>query len=518
MTTSCKQTHISKLFLLTVLLVETSAVQKPMSTLQEYNSSILNASEMGYCVTIGKEQYCNITKPWTPRLSNFEATMTVILPVLYSIVMLLMLVLCQNNCHFGQLFGQIKVTFTSNKKAIYFKKIYGKEKYTRITEMSKEDRLFEIKRMQPRSGTMITEKQFVEMEDKEQIEHLRSRGLHHEPEQLTREERLKYRKLGGVGKNINAEMIKKYRSVCGLKIPDCLRLVVMTTMVILAPIFKTVWDIVDVGADCYYFHKLETGGLINSNITRNKSVNNTILVFAVLGALKSSAIALISMRLIEYSYGARRDHVGMCAFLKCFIVWIKIIFEDGAELFLEYFYGDKFIVSQPPWWLIIKDSVTSLIYLSPLLNSFFSLKKKFKHVQNQLGEVEAAYIFLPCTVVHFLFCGITLLRVAGMTWQYLKSDVSPGCLAVSNTGSLYQTPFNVECMNPVDGLILFLGSIALVFALVSFFNFFRSGLTKKLARTFVFRRVFVRSRFFKTLASESIISYISESREESADL
>ncbi|KAL5270506.1 hypothetical protein ACHWQZ_G001279 [Mnemiopsis leidyi] len=474
-----------------------------------------NTSEIGYCVIIGKEEYCNITKPWTPRFSDLEVTLTVILPVLYSVAMLLIFVLCQNNCRFGQLFRQIKVTFISNKKAIYFKDIYGKEKYTKIIEMSKEERLFEIKKMQSRRGALITEKEFQELEDEEQIEHLKSRELHHNPEQLTREERLTYRKLGGLGKNINADMIKKYRSMCGAKIPDCVRLVVMTTMVILVPILKAGWDIVDVGADCFYFNKLETGGLINPNITRNTSVNNTILMFAVIGALKSPVIALISMRLIEYSYGARRDSVGMCAFLKCFMVWIKIMFEDGAELFLEYFYGDKFITSKPPWWLIIKDSVTSLIYLSPLLNSFFSLKKKYKKVHDQLGAVEAAYIFLPCTLVHFLFCAITLLRVAGMTWQYLKADVSRGCLAVSQTtGTLYQTPFNADCINPVDGFILFLGSIALVFALVSFFNFFRSRMTRKLAHSFVFRRVFVKSKVFKTLASERVISYISESQEE----
>ena len=64
--------------------------------------------------------------------------------------------------------------------------------------------------------------------------------------------------------------VEKYRELWflpGLELPEKVGNTIMVITLICIPLFKTVWDVVDVAADTYYFQQLETGNLINTNIT-----------------------------------------------------------------------------------------------------------------------------------------------------------------------------------------------------------------------------------------------------------
>ena len=91
---------------------------------------------------------------------------------------------------------------------------------------------------------------------------------------------------------------KEYRKLdCGIPgtrlkysipLPRSVGITRMVVSLILMPIFKVIWDVIDVAADGYYFQQLETGDdLLDAYITRDTDVNNAIMAFAVLGALKS---------------------------------------------------------------------------------------------------------------------------------------------------------------------------------------------------------------------------------------
>ena len=51
------------------------------------------------------------------------------------------------------------------------------------------------------------------------------------------------------------------------------------------------------------------------------------------------------------------------------------------ELFLEYFYDDKYVTQNPPWLLVGKDVITALIYIKPLITYLTSGNKNFKFVK-----------------------------------------------------------------------------------------------------------------------------------------
>ena len=138
------------------------------------------------------------------------------------------------------------------------------------------------------------------------------------------------------------------------------------------PCIKVLWDIVDVAFDCYYFTALESGHMINSEITRNVHVSNVILTFAILGCLKSTVLAS------GYSYVMRKSIPGIeytAIFLKPILVVIKVVMEDGVELIAEYYFVDKYITTAQPWFLIAKDVITAALYIVPIVTIIKSFGK-----------------------------------------------------------------------------------------------------------------------------------------------
>ena len=53
---------------------------------------------------------------------------------------------------------------------------------------------------------------------------------------------------------------------------------------------------------------------------------------------------------------------------------IVFLFKDCSELFLEYFYIEKYVTIQPAWYMIAKDVVIAIIALFAIVNDEYNLK------------------------------------------------------------------------------------------------------------------------------------------------
>ena len=145
--------------------------------------------------------------------------------------------------------------------------------------------------------------------------------------------------------------------ILGHELPKFVQLGKITLLIILLPFLKVLWDVVDVAMDTYYFQSLENGGFIDSDITRNTGASNTMFLFAVLGAIKSTVLAYGFCLTIEYELQGTFD------IRKVFVLPIlysfKILLEDGPELFLKFFFVERYVTKHQPWLLVLKDSITA---------------------------------------------------------------------------------------------------------------------------------------------------------------
>ena len=148
----------------------------------------------------------------------------------------------------------------------------------------------------------------------------------------------------------------------------------------------------------------------------------------------------------------------------------KILFEDGVEVILEYYFIDKYVTTNQQWWLILKDVIAAAYYTLPIITIFKDGKKYYKEIissdidltfNNKIINISSfGHIYISCVIVHVLFSMITVTRVMGMMFQYVTGDIAKECLEVTN-GHIVQTPFNSGCLNPFDWIILVLYGLIL---------------------------------------------------------
>ena len=136
------------------------------------------------------------------------------------------------------------------------------------------------------------------------------------------------------------------------------------------PGFFMLYDQADVCFDFHYFYRLElmTDDLLDNRIMRNTYVNNAIFAFAALGVLKSIIIGFLNAFVSNESRELFKKLTDLPNENKKIIEDFKeetfminsatisltaLIFEDGAELFLEYFYVDKYATKKD--WLVKKN-------------------------------------------------------------------------------------------------------------------------------------------------------------------
>ena len=249
--------------------------------------------------------------------------------------------------------------------------------------------------------------------------------------------------------------------------PKVIRLSWNMMKLIVLPLGKVLVDIADVIVDMYYFVRLDRGVLVHRSIMRNVHVNYGILAFGITGALKSTIFAYLILEVVNYNDGPVSNV--RTNFLEIIAACLKIVAEDGPELVLEYFYVDKYITTNEPWWIICKDAVSALLYLVPIVGLLKSGWGKFKLLRTSsslyldifgthVNMFKWSTVFVCCTFVHLFFTLAMMVRVWGMIYQYQSGNVEQGCLEVTEAGELIQTPFHRACLNGFDYVILSLVS------------------------------------------------------------
>ena len=234
------------------------------------------------------------------------------------------------------------------------------------------------------------------------------------------------------------------------------------------PVAYMMYDCVDVLFDFHYFYKLETveGNFLDNSIMRNRRVNDGILAFACLGYLKIVLICILNgaqcdemlkkfynlSNLPKENSKILEENKRDSAMIKGAISLTVFIFEDGVELFLQYFYADKYITKSE--WLVLINStlmaVIATVAASLALKEFVS--KLWTVIRHQdYSDSEAVWLFFTFPVQIFTISKV--LRAIACWGQAYGGEIPLECLEVED-GALIQTPFAAGCMSGLDYGIL----------------------------------------------------------------
>lgn len=145
--------------------------------------------------------------------------------------------------------------------------------------------------------------------------------------------------------------------------------------------------------------------------------------------------------------------------VKLLMILCSFFLEDSIQMFLEYFWIQKYVTLNTPTYLLIKDSIIAIIALYSLIASVMIFKKR--------SSTRPDYLFFGTGVVINL---VEYLRVSAVLKLYKKGSFDRSCLQVVE-GRLWQKPFAKECLTSVDKWILaliFVPFCALPFLMAAF--------------------------------------------------
>ncbi|KAL5250849.1 hypothetical protein ACHWQZ_G016553 [Mnemiopsis leidyi] len=309
------------------------------------------------CLSIGGEEFCNVTLNWTPRVSLVGGIFAMVVPTVFALACVIYHFFDVKQEDGVNVAEETLKSYKINKRLIYLKDHVTKEDYEGL-KTNDDNRA--IDRGHNRYNKFQINGEETTLPDPLDKGGCSPRESHVSPSRF--------------------KTARKYRKTCSGKLTltrPC-GLMVMIWTLTLQPITVIVWGIVDVLADTFYFYQLERGHLLDSTITRNVHVNNGILVFAVLGAIMASygGYCYFIVLLMNEDKGSLNDRAKV-------INWTiraaccKIVFEDAPEMILEYFYVDKYIVEYQPWYLIMKDVITAEVLEKMVaINSYLDPNKR----------------------------------------------------------------------------------------------------------------------------------------------
>ena len=373
-------------------------------------------------------------------MSETGAIFAMIVPVLFPVVMFVLLIIFVGNPWLA-----IKRTNRSNTDLLYAKKYLGSAQYENIKIELRE---FELKKKESKQYSKFYINGEVVTIPVEEIEF----------DILEEEISIKGRKV--TKGDVKGSQKRRQIFGCITLSLRCAHFLLVLQFIIL-PLFAILWDIVDVIFDTFYFYKLERGELIHPLIYRNAHVNNSILVFACLGAIKSVIVAFCYLIVVQSNENERKYHHNV-VLATLGAVSVKLLLEDAPELILEYFYVDKFIINNPPWFLVGKDVVTAFIYILPLIKIVKSgVLNDFKLIKEKYSSLLAYFIYMPATLARACMSLAMIFRIVGMIIQYMGTTVNAECFVVLDN-ALQQTPFALGCLNWCDYTILVLTSLTLL--------------------------------------------------------
>ena len=266
------------------------------------------------------------------------------------------------------------------------------------------------------------------------------------------------------------------------------------------PVLKMLYDVIDVGLECYYFWGVENieNSLLSDKIYRNVNVNNAIFAFAILGATKSILIVWVfkvSINKLDHELGklrqgderqdfktklvltiAKEKHI---MFTEPIIPAVIILLEDGVEILLEYHWVDKYITKSDNTVLfnatIMAILDTGLFLLC--LKSFYD--QYHKCCVNRLWKLFTLYIVYYGHA--FFFAIATIVRAYKVWYQTKYGEINPKCLKVKferaynrstykmeeKNGRLIQTPYGDGCLSQIDYLIIVMVCLSIIFGAIN---------------------------------------------------
>jgi len=222
---------------------------------------------------------------------------------------------------------------------------------------------------------------------------------------------------------------------------------------VVLPVFKMLWDALDIMLDAYIFHQLEKGKLIDHFIYRNVHVLNGILCFTIFGVLKMFFNMWLLLKASTYFQINQKEDLSN---IKRATILTTFLFEDAVELFLVYFWIEKYFTYSVPWYVVAKDCIVAFIAVLMITMDILDARKKenSKHQRILYGVLA--------------LLGITqLFRVFGVINQCVNLTLHQECFAVNN-GRIVQTPFDMNCLKHLDYIIL----VLLLFAVTASFYVF----------------------------------------------
>ncbi|KAL5265720.1 hypothetical protein ACHWQZ_G006432 [Mnemiopsis leidyi] len=240
------------------------------------------------------------------------------------------------------------------------------------------------------------------------------------------------------------------------------------------PVAYMMYDCLDVLFDFQYFHKLETakGNLLDNRIVRNRRVNDGILAFAILGYFKIVLICILNgaqcEEMVKKFYKLSnmpkenskilKESTEDSTMIKSAISVTALIFEDGVELFLEYFYADKYI-TKSEWLVLLNSTLMAAIATAVAMFTLQEFVSKLCTVIRHVDYDGSDAVYLVMTFPVQIFAMSKVLRAVACWEQAYSGEIPAECLKVEE-GALIQTPFTAGCMSALDYGILTLTSLS----------------------------------------------------------
>uniref|UniRef100_A0A7M6DQY4 Uncharacterized protein n=1 Tax=Clytia hemisphaerica TaxID=252671 RepID=A0A7M6DQY4_9CNID len=221
---------------------------------------------------------------------------------------------------------------------------------------------------------------------------------------------------------------------------------------------KLIWDAIDVTFDVILFYDFEKGDLIDSNIARNSVVMWCILAFAIFGACKIFLMIIWFQSPIGVFENESKEHVHFI--LNTVFLVFTFLFEDGPELVLEYFFVEKFISNQPPWYQLVKDIIMALVAVYFVVDMVWNGIKMFK---------AGSYKYFGLFLMPIAITVVMVLRAVAAVYQYVTGKLNRNCLDIQD-GMLVQTPFATGCLKEIDYAIIAVLFVILVTLVIFVIN------------------------------------------------
>ena len=164
---------------------------------------------------------------------------------------------------------------------------------------------------------------------------------------------------------------------------------------------------------------------------------NSIIVFTVLGIFG----LLFRYRLVYLKADEIESNDDVQA-LKLSMTLIAFCVEDAAQMFVEYFWIQKYVTIEIPKYLVVKDTIIAILALFALVTSALGLRK---HTSTRSDLIFFAFGVIVNAVEY--------LRVGAVLKQYKNGTFHQDCISVDE-GRIWQTPFAGNCMSTTDKWIL----------------------------------------------------------------